>query len=114
MNAEQHCAGSISTFAGTRDDFIRAMKSLGAKVEHNDLARLALHPLRVLLRCPTANWARLFGPVGIAHPHFGPGGHTACEAWEYQCTDGAVLCVGCQRTCRGEEDWVMVRALYWS
>jgi hypothetical protein len=114
MDTTTNYASSISTFAGTRGDFIDAMKSLGAVVEPNTLGCRQCDPLHVALRCSAASWVRVFGPVRILAAQFGPQGQPAFEAWQYQCVDGFVLCVGCQYERVGEENWVMVRALYLS
>jgi hypothetical protein len=112
MNKELLCPSLCSTFAGTRDDFVSAMKSLGATVEAAKCAGPSYDPLRVLLRCSTDRWVQVFGPVRILAVQFGPGGQAAFQAWKYQCADGAVLCIGCQYQRCGGDQAVMVRALY--
>ena len=114
MHTISHYSDSLSIFAGTRDDFIRAMKSLGGAVESNDLVHLDHDPLHVRMRCSAADWVRVFGPVRILAVQFGPGGHPAFEAWEYQCADGPILCVGCKYEHICGEYWVTVRAVYLS
>jgi hypothetical protein len=104
-------ADAISTFAGTRNDFLFAMKSLGARIESRDPVCLPHDPVRVSLRCSANSWVRVFGPVKILAVQFGPGGRPAFEAWQYQCVDGSVLCVGCQYERFAEENWVTVRAI---
>ena len=112
MQSIFHYPSSFSKFAGTRDDFIRAMKSLGGVLESNNLVRFGRDPLHVRMCCSAAEWVRVFGPVRILAVQFGPGGHPAFEAWEYQCTDGSILCVGCKYEHICSEDWVTVRAVY--
>jgi hypothetical protein len=90
------------------------MKSLGAVVEPERFGCLPRDPLRIALRCSASNWVQMFGPVRILAAQFGPQGQLAFEAWQYQCADGFVLCVGCQYERVGEETWVIVRALYLS
>jgi hypothetical protein len=114
MDTKTKYPDAVSTFPGTQHDFIRAMKSLGAIVEPDGLGCQSHDPLHCAMRCSSANWVRVFGPVRILAVQFGPGGHPAFEAWEYQCADGSVLCVGCQCERGSQEDWVMVRALYLS
>ena len=114
MRSISHHPSSFSIFAGTRYDFICAMKKLGGIVESNDLVHLDHDPLHVRMRCSAADWVRVFGPVSILAVQFGPGGHPAFEAWEYQCTDGSILCVGCKSEHICTQDWVTVRAVYLS
>ena len=111
MYANQTYPDAISTFAGTRSEFLGAMKSLGAFIESRDSACMPHDPLRVALRCSARKWVRLFGPVKIPAVQFGPGGRPGFEAWQYQCVDGSVLCVGCQFERFAEEYWVTVRAI---
>jgi hypothetical protein len=112
MNANYPHPGAISTFAGTRSDFLCAMKSLGAAIELRDSVCLPHDPLRVSLWCSADNWVRLFGPVQILAVQFGPGGRPAFDAWQYRCVDGSVLCVGCQYERFAAEYWVTVRAIF--
>jgi hypothetical protein len=112
MRANYDYADAISTFAGTRNDFLRAMKSLGAAIESRDTMCLPDDPLRVSLACSANDWVRVLGPVQIVAVQFGPGGHPAFQAWQYRCLDGAVLCVGCQYERFAAENWVIVRAVF--
>jgi hypothetical protein len=112
MNSISHHPSSLSIFTGTRDDFIRAMKLLGGLVESNYLVHFEHNPLHVRMRCSADDWVRVFGPVRILAVQFGPGGHPAFEAWEYQCTDGSILCVGCKYEHICGDYWVTVRAVY--
>ena len=111
MNAKPCYADATATFPGTRSDFLGAMRSLGAVVEPRDSAFLSQDPLRVSLQCSAARWTQVFGPVRILTVQFGPGGHPAFEAWQYQCADGSVVCVGCQCERFSGENWVIVRAV---
>jgi hypothetical protein len=104
-------ANARSMFSGSRNDFLGAMRSLGAVVESRNSGLLSDDPLHVALQCSAANWARTFGPMGTPTLQFGPGGHPAFETWQYQCNDGSVWCIGCQCERYGSENWVIVRAL---
>jgi hypothetical protein len=84
-------------------------------VERGVFLNLTGDPVRVVLRCSINDWARVFGEVRIVAVQYGPGGHPAFQAWEYECTDGSVLCVGCEYERRFDgENRVMVRALCFS
>jgi hypothetical protein len=111
MDANRPYANAVSTFAGTRCEFLAAMKSLGAFIESKDSACFPHDPLRVCLRCSANDWASRFGPVNIVAVQFGPGGRPAFQAWHYQCLDGSVLCIGCQYERFVEDYWVIVRAV---
>jgi hypothetical protein len=111
MGTNHPYADTISTFAGTRNEFLAVMKSLGARIESRDPACLPRDPLRVSLRCSANNWVRAFGPVQILAVQFGSGGRPAFQAWQYRCVDGSVLCVGCQYERVVGENWVTVRAV---
>jgi len=51
------------------------------------------------------------GAANILAVQFGPGGRPAFQAWQYQCLDGSVLCIGCQYERFVEDYWVIVRAV---
>ena len=114
MDTKTPYADAVSTFAGTRNDILYAMKLLGALIESRDSACRPNDPLRVSLQCPANNWVRVFGPVQTVAVQFGPGGRPAFQAWQYQCVDGSVLCVGCQYERFAGENWVIVRAVFLS
>jgi len=114
MDANRPHANASSTFAGTQNEFLLAMKSLGAAIESRDSVCRPSNPLRVSLQCSANNWGRVFGPVQIVAVQFGPGGRPAFEVWQYQCVDGLILCVGCQCERFAAENWVTVRAIFLS
>jgi hypothetical protein len=111
MDTNRVYADTTSTFAGTQEEFLCAMKLLGARIESRDPVGRPHDPLRVALRCSDNDWARTFGLVQILAVQFGPGGHPAFQAWQYRCVDGFVLCVGCQCERLAGENWVIVRAV---
>jgi hypothetical protein len=112
MSTTSHYPDSTLIFGGTREEFLRSIKMLGARIESKDQVLLARDPWHVFLRCPATDWIRVFGPVKTLPAQYGPGGCLSFETWEYQCTDGSILCVGCQYQRFGKVDWVIVRAIY--
>jgi hypothetical protein len=111
MNATACHADAVASFPGTRRDFLGALRSLGATIEPGDAVFPAHDPLRVSLRCPASRWVHVFGPVQILAVQFGPGGHPAFQAWQYQCADGPILCIGCQYEHLSDDNWIIVRAV---
>jgi hypothetical protein len=112
MSREPFHPSLSSGFVGTRDEFVRALKSLGASVEATSQPARGYDPCRVLLQCSEMQWGRIFGPVELVTVQFGPGGEPAFQAWRYHCLDGAVLCIGRQCERRGVGSMITVRAIY--
>jgi hypothetical protein len=84
----------ISGFCGTRHDFVEALAQLGAKVELQGSRGVETALRRVRLTCPMSAWVSVFGqPATMAQQH-GPRGTLVFQAWQYQCGDGSVLCLG--------------------
>ena len=101
-----------ASFAGTCDEFARALGTLGAGIEPDDRGLAKLTPRRVLLDCSYEQWARLIGHVPAVGNHFGPCGGAAFQTWEYRCVDGRVQCIGRQHINGSGNQFVSVRAVY--
>ena len=105
--------GAESTrFAGTCDEFARALCALGGGVEPDDRSSARLTPRRVMLDCSYEQWANLIGHVPAVGDHFGPWGEAAFQTWEYRCADGRVQCIGRKHNNGSGNQYISVRAVY--
>ncbi len=105
--------GAEATFAGTREQFARALSSLGAGIEAAGGATVDSGLRRVMLRCPYERWAATIGPLPCEGDHFAPGGGVAFQMWRYRCDDGFVQCVGRKQRFAGQNESILVRAVVW-
>lgn len=85
-------------FAGSRRDFVRAVRALAGSVAGG--GRLGNNgPWAFgggLLSCPREDWLRALGREERLTAHYDGSGRMVLQTWQYDCSDGVVLCVGSQ------------------
>jgi hypothetical protein len=112
LSSDRLIPTTMSSFAETREDFVRALHALSAEIEPDGWKTGRIRLRRVRLTCRYAVWAKAFGELRTVVDHFGPRGCLALQAWQYQCRDGLLLCIG-RRYRRGHKTvWITVKALY--
>jgi hypothetical protein len=83
--------------AGTRADFVEAVKTLAAALPHGG-SPTALDERQdawaTFVVCPTSTWRHVFGKRAAVVAHRDPAKHRALQTWEHHCSDGSVHCVG--------------------
>jgi hypothetical protein len=102
---------ATAAFCGTRRDFVAALARLGAKIELEGGRGIESTIRRVRLTCPMSEWVRAFGQPATMAQQYGPRGMLAFQAWEYQCGDGSVLCVGGLDELAEGTWWITLRAI---
>ncbi len=111
-------SGQISPFmmsrCGSRLDFVRAVRALGAKTELEGHPTRTTHPrsYRVLLNCSHKQWTNTFGKTSIVTNHYDSFGRLAFQGWPHRCSDGLVLCIGRQYRRPEGKPWITVVKLY--
>jgi hypothetical protein len=103
---------AASQFRGTRHDFVAALAQLGARIELAGGRCLTTPLRRVRLACPLGAWANALGQPATTAQQYGPRGVLAYQAWEYQCDDGSVLCLGRQDEHADGTWWITLRAIH--
>ena len=114
LNSEQLAPASTSTFSGSRQDFVGALGTLGAKIESRVSMAETSRPRRLLLICSYLDWIKVFGQAKIVANQRDERGCPSFFAWEYQCNDGTVLCLGCSRRRFDNEREIAIKAMYFS
>jgi hypothetical protein len=109
---EQSGGAAATSFAGTCEDFARALGTLGAGIEPDNRGSAEWTPRRVRLDCSYEQWAQRIGQVPAVASHFAPCGGPAFQAWEYRCLDGRVQCIGRKHINVNGNQFVSVRAVY--
>jgi hypothetical protein len=94
---------TTSSFSGTLEDFVRALRTLSAGIESDTWQTHGLRMRRVRFTCSYAAWVKVFGEVETVADHIGPQGYKAPQNWQYECADGSLLCFG-YRIQEGHED----------
>ena len=99
---------------GSRLDFVRALRAIGAKMALEGDPTRTTHPrsYRVLLSCSHEDWVRMFGQESVVTDHYDPHGQLAFQAWLHCCSDGLVGCIGRQHRRPNGKTWITVRKLY--
>ena len=82
--------------AGTRGDFIRALRILGARVGAKvaDPECADQEVQFVAIRCGANTWNQVFGEPQSVTCHNDPLLRQPFHAWRHTCTDGPLTCIG--------------------
>ena len=101
-------------FAGSRKDFVRALRALGKSVVLGGraLRQTRRDSTRVLLSCSREEWLRTFGKEHLIISYCDGAGRVTCDTWQYHCLDGVVLCVGHRHGGVDGNAWMTLEGLY--
>ncbi len=101
-------------YNGTRQDFARMIRALGANTLLGGRHCGASLPQcrHTLLSCSHDNWVQMFGNEEAVTTYDDEAGQPAFQAWRHRCNDGVVLCIGHQHGGAQGRSWVTLEALY--
>jgi len=114
INRTDRVKGRRTNRCGSRMDFVRALRALGAKtaLEGNPARVRSARSYRVLLSCSREDWVRMFGEESVVTDHYDSRGRLEFQAWLHCCSDGLVGCIGRQHRRPSGKPWITVKRVY--
>jgi len=114
INRNNRLVSGGTSHRGSRVDFVKAIRALGAKTALEGHPTRTTHPrsYRVVLSCSLEDWARTLGEPNIVSDHRDTLGQLVFQAWMHRCSDGRVLCIGRQYRRSDGTPWITVTKLY--